>query len=78
MEKYRRKKFVFHMIKREKIVHCIPNYPYKKGIDPQEAMRILKENGLEVSPQEAALLLDFLYLFAVFSIEKKLKENESS
>lgn len=47
----------------------MPDYLDKKRIQPDEAVRILRENGLEISPQEAALLLDFLYRFAVFSIE---------
>ena len=54
------------------------NYPEKRHITTEEAVQILRDNGLKVSPQEAALLLDFLYLFAVFSIthyKKKYNEN---
>lgn len=45
------------------------NNPEKRHISVTEARRILKEQGLDLSPNETAVLLDFLYLFALFSIK---------
>jgi hypothetical protein len=51
----------------------------KRGICLDEAQKILHDNGLDISTEQAKQLLDFLYLFAVFSIEQvKHKHNENS
>lgn len=46
-----------------------------RGVSTNEAIQILHENGLEVTSDQAKQILDFLYLFAVFSIKHSKQKN---
>jgi hypothetical protein len=48
-----------------------------RGVSTSEAIRILHENGLEVTSEQAKQVLDFLYLFAVFSIKQAKQKNDN-
>jgi hypothetical protein len=48
-----------------------------RGVSTSEAIRILHENGLEVTSEQAKQVLDFLYLFAVFSIKHSKQKNDN-
>lgn len=46
-----------------------------RGIEPEEAQKILEENGLKVSVKQAATLLAFLYKIGTLSV-KQLKRKK--
>jgi len=46
----------------------------KQNITPVKAREILKNNGLEVSLEEARLVLDFLYKMAKLEVKQALKQ----
>lgn len=53
------------------------NAKSSKRIQPEEAIQILKQNGMEVTREQAQLILDFLYKFAKISLAI-LAENPKS
>ncbi len=63
-----------------KFVTCTDNFTsQKRTIGVEDAKKILHENGLDVTTEEATTMLGFLYLFAVFSIENsKQQKHENS
>ncbi|KIA90938.1 hypothetical protein OC25_23860 [Pedobacter kyungheensis] len=44
----------------------------RRNITVQKAIKILYKYGIDVSPESAKLLLDFLYKFAKLSVEQTL------
>jgi len=46
----------------------------KQNITPVKAREILKNNGLEISLEEAQLILDFLYKMAKLEVKQALKQ----
>jgi hypothetical protein len=61
-----------------KFVSCIDTKNDTRKISANEAKQILQDNGLVVSQQEAIVLLDFLYRFAVFSLEHINSSNHEN
>ena len=63
-----------------KIVPCLDSVSsLKRTITSDDARKILHEHGLDISQQEATDIVDFLYLFALFSLKySKRVSNESS
>lgn len=47
----------------------------KRNVSSAEAVTILKKNGIEVTQQEAALILDFIYPLAKMALTQFLEEN---
>lgn len=46
----------------------------KRTITPQKAIKILQENGTNVSQNEAELILDFMYKFANLSVKQVINK----
>lgn len=44
-------------------------------LKPEQAVELLSKNGIEVSLEQAAAILDFLNLLANILIERYLKKN---
>jgi len=47
----------------------------RRNITAQKAIKILYKYGIDISPESAKLLLDFLYKFAKLSVEQTLKTH---
>lgn len=58
-------------------MYFTPSSLPNKQIHPEEVMKILKQEGMELSLQQAQLVLDFLYKFAKISLAI-LVENPKS
>ncbi len=46
-----------------------------RNITPEKAQQILLKNGVEVSLDKAALVLDFMYKMAILDVEQFNKEK---
>lgn len=49
----------------------------KRSITPQMAMDILNKNGTKVTLEEAKLILDFMYKFAILSVNQLVKNKST-
>ena len=49
--------------------------PERRTITPEKAVRSLKRYGRKVTKAEARLILDFMYNFAILSVNQTLKDN---
>ncbi len=49
----------------------------KRNVTPQQAVRILKQNGLKISEKEAENVLDLMYFLAKLIVNQNFK-NENS
>ncbi|MBB5638908.1 hypothetical protein HDE68_004846 [Pedobacter cryoconitis] len=49
--------------------------PEKRNITPEKAVRILKRYDQKMSLAEARLMLDFMYNFAILSLNQVLKDD---
>jgi len=49
----------------------------KRSITPEKAVEILKKHGTIVTLDEAKLILDFIYNFAILSVNQVIKNKES-
>lgn len=47
----------------------------KRKITPQKAVKILEEQGTEISLEQAELVLDFMYNFSKLAINQLLQIN---
>jgi len=47
----------------------------RRNITNQKASKILYKHGIDVRPESANLILDFLYKFAKLSVEQALSKN---
>lgn len=52
-------------------MHC-----EKRSITPQKAIEILREHGTIVTIEEAKLILDFMYKFAILSVNQIVKNKK--
>lgn len=48
----------------------------KRSITPQKAVEILRENGTIVTIEEAKLILEFMYKFAILAVDQIVKSNK--
>lgn len=49
--------------------------PEKRNITPEKAVRILKRYGQQMSLAEARIMLNFMYNFAILSLNQVLKDE---
>jgi len=47
----------------------------KRNITPEQAVKILRKNGIETNEKDAKIILDFLYFLAKLSVDQYLKDN---
>ena len=47
----------------------------KRSITPQKAVEILNEHGTTVTFEEAKIILDFMYNFAILSVNQLVKNK---
>lgn len=59
------------------IVKCEHAYVMDKKIKPEAAVKILSEQGITVSLDEAAAILEVIYLFAEIAITEILSHNDA-
>ncbi|WP_293312327.1 hypothetical protein [Pedobacter sp. UBA5917] len=50
-------------------------HPERRNITPEKAVRILKRYGRKVSLKEARLMLDFMYNFAILSLNQVINDE---
>jgi hypothetical protein len=50
--------------------------PDKRNITPQQAMKILEQNGLKISEKEAAEILDFLYFLGKLTVNQYFNKDK--
>lgn len=48
----------------------------KRSITPKKAVDILREHGTIVTIEEAKLILDFMYKFAILSVDQVVKHTK--
>lgn len=54
-------------------------YSYKKqSITPQMAMEILQSHGTTLTFEEAKIILDFMYNFAILSVNQIVKNKNNN
>ncbi|MFD2146672.1 hypothetical protein [Mucilaginibacter antarcticus] len=51
-------------------------YSQKRNVTPTQAVEILAKYGTKVTPEEAQLILDFMYKFGKLAIDTELKALE--
>lgn len=49
----------------------------KRNVTPDQAVRILRKNGIEVSEKEAKKILDFMYIIAKLAIRDYFSDSTS-
>jgi len=49
--------------------------PDNRGITPEKAKRILRENGVEVNEKEVEEILEFLYLLAKLAVNQYISDK---
>lgn len=49
--------------------------PEKRNLTPEKAVRILKRYGRKITLAEARIMLDFIYNFAILSINQVIKDE---
>jgi hypothetical protein len=42
----------------------------KRNITPEQAIKVLKKNGIEATEKDAEIILDFLYLLAKLTVNQ--------
>jgi hypothetical protein len=47
----------------------------KRNVTPQQAVKILDQNGLKKNEKEAEEILDFLYFLAKLTVNQGIKEQ---
>jgi hypothetical protein len=47
----------------------------KRNITPEQAVRVLRKNGIEVSEKDARKILDFMYIIAKLAIREHFSED---
>lgn len=47
----------------------------KRNITPDQAVRVLRKNGIEVSEKDARKILDFMYIIAKLAIREHFSED---
>lgn len=50
-------------------------YLQKKNVTPQQAIKVLEENGIKATEKEAKKILDFLYILAILVVREYLEED---
>lgn len=50
----------------------------KRSITPQKALEILNNHGTTVTFEEAKIILDFMYNFAILSVNQLVKNKYSN
>lgn len=51
------------------------NLAEKRNITPEMAIKILRENGIEIDKKKASEILDFLYFLAKLIVDQSIKER---
>ena len=49
--------------------------PEKRNLTPEKAVRILKRYGRKITLAEARIMLDFMYNFAILSLNQVIKDE---
>lgn len=49
----------------------------KRNVTPDQAVRILRKNGIEVTEKEARKILDFMYIIAKLAIRDYFSDSTS-
>jgi len=49
----------------------------KRSLTAGDAIRVMRENGVEISEKEAEEILDFLYFLAKLTVNQYVKDNSS-
>jgi len=49
----------------------------KRSLTVGDAIRVMRENGVEISEKEAEEILDFLYFLAKLTVNQYIKDNSS-
>lgn len=47
----------------------------KRNITPDQAVRVLRKNGIEVSEKDARKILDFMYIIAKLAIREYFSDS---
>ncbi|MHB1180015.1 MAG: hypothetical protein ACYCZO_17020 [Daejeonella sp.] len=47
----------------------------KRKVSPEKAIKILQEHGTIVTVEEAKLILDFMYKFAILAVDQIVKNK---
>lgn len=50
-------------------------YLEKRNVTPDQAVRILRKNGIEVTEKEARKILDFMYIIAKLAIRDYFSDS---
>jgi hypothetical protein len=48
--------------------------PEKRNVTPQQAIKILEDNGYKVNEKEAEEILDFLYFLGKLTVDQYIKD----
>lgn len=48
----------------------------KRNVTPQQAVKILEQNGLKISEKEAEEILDFLYFLGKLTVNQLINKNK--
>jgi hypothetical protein len=49
----------------------------KRNVTTADTMKVMRENGIEVSEKDAEIILDFLYFLAKLTVNQYLNDNYS-
>lgn len=49
----------------------------KRNVTPDQAVRILRKNGIEATEKEARKILDFMYILAKLAIREYFSDSTS-
>ena len=50
---------------------------HKRNITPEKAVEILKEQDITITLEEAKLIVDFMYNFAILSVNQVIRNKNS-
>jgi hypothetical protein len=50
----------------------------KRNVTPQQAIKILEQNGLKISEKEAEEILDFLYFLGKLSVNQYFNKDKKT
>jgi hypothetical protein len=49
----------------------------KRSLTTKDAIKVMRENGVEITEKEAEEILDFLYFLAKLTVNQYIKQNST-
>jgi protein-tyrosine-phosphatase len=49
--------------------------PEKRNVTPEQAVKVLRKNGIEVDENQAKIILDFMYIMAKLTLKQYFNDK---